>query len=831
MKKTIYITILFLMIFNNRLSSQDSIINNLSVSTFKSKIEITGILNPKLKLDKNLLDKSKLKVYGNDEPCVIETIEKRRDTIIVHIFFVNEDAYNKKDSLFKIIKELGSNCNGALSVVCHVINKVDSLKKKEDTLTHTDPFTSEIEYVNTPLFDFLNISAFVDSLEKLQKSKYLFILYSNGKDEDVMDTFSQLVDKKRNDNIYYGNIYYSKDKLKLLVFFENKYQNIKTSIKGWFTKDSIINTQTVNSKLLVYDKIENISSDYLCVKLDSNINHYIRIVFNVDKQVSVSDTIHYELEYKAKGIVYLNSFEVTGIGKDKPIEIETQLIVLHTEYENNPNEKFLEKAKQLIENYSETQEINNNPDKLFEISENLWDFSPTEDKWYKEIKISLLTKQLLTKTIPEDRIVILDKLISLSPNNKEYKLEKYIIKGDLYSENKKYENALENYSSYLKLDKENKEILNKSKQTFNSAFEKYFNENDFASIYNLGKGYNDYYRSSFELRYYYYLACYIEKDYKMSLQGFNWLVDNWDNNQSYIKWNDAFIILEKLYSYNYQFDKAMKLNKRLYRDTISEETLDSYLKYLRLKHLIMISDAFPVFTQNMNSISNIKLLFAHIPKAYPSFINGYYLHNKSNGKINMIVEYSKISSLPAKSLDNIKQYPAIVQSKNDDLIWIVNEQGDNLIIIEFSLIPIDNAERNLLSRINTNRLMVEPWEDLANYEAQFLQKYCTGVLAGMISLELDMGLSGNIYNYWEAIHVNSKLIYMLKYDKEGEIEQNKSFLANKLGELSSLWVKSETTKTFFKQEITYNSNKLEDITNPLLKNKKWNGTLKIGFKK
>ena len=243
---------------------------------------------------------------------------------------------------------------------------------------------------------------------------------------------------------------------------------------------------------------------------------------------------------------------------------------------------------------------------------------------------------LSSKSTPDERLLVINELILLRPDDKEYKLKKLKIAGDNYSQNKEYKNAVSAYSSYLELE-DDSSISKKLKLNLKIAFEVYFNNRDYTNLYILGKSNSEHFRTSFKMRYYYAQACYYAKDYKLSLQNYRWLIDNWDNNQKHINWNDAMLKLEKLYTYNYNFDESLKLNRKIYRDTKNEAALDSYLINLRVKHLILIADAFSAFLINSKSRNKIKQLSSNIPKPSLVCINSIYLQNTKTGNISQII--------------------------------------------------------------------------------------------------------------------------------------------------------------------------------------------------
>ncbi len=816
--------------FINVLQSQDSsfIISPTIYSNYPN-IEISGLINNKTELCSNPLDTVKLKIFADDKPCSLLSIKENSDTLNIHILFEENNFSEKTDSLIQTINELNASCIATIKPVWHLIRSTSILNKQEGSIVTYNDSLAKFIFIDTLAFDYTTISDFINRLsESSPQTKHLTLLYSNEESKDVLSIYTQIANSEKHNNVFFSYISFSKDQFKPFVFFENIYVNSKT-----FVKTKIFKSQDedilIDSSLGYYQIDQGSISNDLCEMLNCISNRHLVIAFSTDNTEARADSVHYRVIYKWDNQHLTNSFTVKktnqSIGKNS---LPSQIITLHNNYKKEPSDSLKILSKELIIEYSKSSEIIANPDSLFFISEEIWDFSPQKDNWYRDIKTDLLVNSLSSKSTSDERLLIINELILLQPDDKDYKLKKLKIAGDNYSQNKEYKNAVSAYSSYLELE-DDSSISKKLKLNLEIAFGVYYNKRDYTNLYILGKSNSEHFRTSFKMRYYYAQACYYEKDYKLSLQNYSWLIDNWDNNQKYLNWNNAMLKLEKLYTYNYKFDESLKLTRKIYRDTRNEAALDSYLKNLRFKHLILIADAFPAFLINSKSRNNIKLLSSSIPKPSLECIKSIYLKNTKTGNITQIIKYNNISKPPKGSLEKIKTYPAIITSNNNEIGWIVNRKRDNLIIMNFSITPVNIEENNLVIKIRNNRDMVEPWENLANYEAEFLQEYCTGVLAGMISFELDIGFTGNINKYWKAVHKNSKLQYMLIYDNHGKITQNKSFSIDRATVNKTLWSKSKKTKTFFKQEISYNNKSIIDIANPIYIGYTWNGILKIGF--
>jgi hypothetical protein len=816
--------------FINVLQSQDSSFIILpTIHSNYPNIEISGLISNKTELCSNPLDTAKLKIFAEDKPCSLLSIKENYDTLNIHILFEENDFLEKTDRLIQTINKLNANCIATIKPVWHLIRNTSIINKQEGSIVTYNDSLAKFIFIDTLAFDFTTISDFINRLSKSSpQTKHLTLLYSNEESNDILSIYTRIANSEKHNNVFFSYISFSKNQFKPFVFFENIYSNSKT-----FVKTKIFKSQDedilIDSSLGHYQiDQESISSD-LCKMLNCISNRHLVIEFSTDNTEALADSVHYRVIYKWGNQHLTNSFTVKktnqSIGKNS---LPSQIITLNNDYKKKPSDSLKNLSRELIIEYSKSSEIIANPDSIFFISEEVWDFSPQKDNWYRDMKTDLLVNSLSSKSTPDERLLVINELILLQPDDKEYKLKKLKIAGDNYSQNKEYKNAVSAYSGYLELE-DDSSISEMLKLNLEIAFEVYFNNRDYTNLYILGKSNSEHFRTSFKMRYYYAQACYFAKDYKLSLQNYRWLIDNWDNNQKHLNWNDAMLKLEKLYTYNYNFDESLKLNRKIYRDTKNEAALDSYLINLRVKHLILIADAFSAFLINSKSRNKIKQLSSNIPKPSLVCINSIYLQNTKTGNISQIIKYSNLSIPPKRSLENIKTYPAIITSNNNEIGWIVNRKEDNLIIVDFSITPVNIEENNLIIEIRNNRDMVEPWGNLANYETQHLLKYCTGVLAGMISFELDIGFTGNINKYWNAVHENSKLEFMLKYNKQGKITQNKSFIFDKATVNNTLWSKSKKTKTFFEQEISYNNKSIIVISNPLYNNYTWSGVLEIGF--
>ncbi|MCB2221572.1 MAG: hypothetical protein KQI35_14330 [Bacteroidetes bacterium] len=487
-------------------------------------------------------------------------------------------------------------------------------------------------------------------------------------------------------------------------------------------------------------------------------------------------------------------------------------------------------ADSLIIRYGEKETLERkDPRDLLKYLEDKKSLKVNEKEWYVEFKLNMLNQYF--DQLEEDQVDV-EKLYEINsfrlfyaPDNSEFILLDLYYKAVTAENNKEYIKSVDYFDSYLKL-KSNPENYNRLLSNLNTGLEEYFKNGNYEELYQAGKQFNKYLSNSFKLRYYYIMASLDIFDYNTALINLSWLLDNWHDNQDFITWDEAFNLLEQLYTRNFSFDKAMELDQRFFRITDDATLLSNYYMNFRIKYLKPIVEGIKTHLENIN-FGNTNLQNDYSTIFIPEYINGIYLLN-FNDRNKILIENSQITP-PARSvISNIKEYPAILTNNSDKVYWILNKYNDIIIVAEIND-SVKNEQNIILEEIRTKKMMVEPWQKLQDNEKIRLIKFLSQFICQLFSAEISLNNTVDLNNYWINLKSNDYIHYLAIYEENGVLLNSNGITISEPGENKILWEKSLVSRTYFLQEIKTNGLVFYDLTNPLFVNNYRKGIAKIGI--
>jgi len=835
MKNLIYLLFIVILAgFLDKVSAQDSIFYYCNVNHLEKypEIEIQGRITKSLQ--DNLKEETdtlfQISISENNEECELLTFKNYSDigNIDIHLILNGTNIKTKDiDKLWGLSFEIKS---------------ISDKPVEFHWYTSTDQHFAEISFDSlfTRIEDksypqVINPDFIIDSLNMVDNSGILNVIFLHTRDLDnnnlksiqsVLDHYPDTA------NLLFG-ITYNDTRMTA-----KEDENLVSSFPGDRMQRNTVLCSKINNQDLAAD-------------LETGIYKYINSFYYLSFRSNPVTTLMYQnnylIELDAAGKLYrekltlefpeqlinesyvVNAVEAATILSENT-NYEAAIIGLYAANRIMPQAIFNTMAKENILKYKDSIIADQkDPDSLFRLAEDLWGYSAHKDEWYFDLKLELLNiyydhlpnsaKYLSTKkNINKQRL-------ELTPDNQQFILTDLELEGDIQTFKRNYSDAVDSYNKYLKI-KKNKSIGNKLNENVRLAIDKSYDDKDFELVYNLGIENIKAFEENFKRRYYFAEACMHKNDYQEALDGYEWLINNWTEDQKYITWEKAFKELEVLYSLTNQYDKAMELNQRYYRDTGDEKLLLAYLKNLRLKYFKLVSDALPVFIANVGANKSRTLAGTNMAIINPEYLNGIYILDNA-GNISFKI-YENDSTVPPKisSMSKLLQFPAKVES--NEKIWLINKAGSkSYAIIEFT-INTNLTEDNILSDIRKKKLTAEPWKMLNDFEQKELIRFSSQFITGMITREMEAGKSGDITPYWNRIKSNNFILYMVKHDKDGEIVENCGFEKD-LSEMEELmWKKSSKANAYYLIKTKYDQHGIEDISNPIFINYIYYGTIRIG---
>ena len=695
-------------------------------------------------------------------------------------------------------------------------------------------------YIDTNFQDFQNQSVNANVIAELLSSIMtggdldvnIFVIITNDFENRYCTILSEIIKQvSYNDLCWSGILYTAKnetdiDELSGPEEVENLQQNLLFARKISGRK----------SNELLQKELNDIYNSFYKVIFSSNpgndlVYHFnYKLLLNSKEKI---DSIEFIVDYPES--VINESFEERVIENIDQL-IENKKYVQANEYLVDQLKKLQsirlkEKAKELIILYADEMKRDTSiadTSNLFAFAEFHYGFSPESYSWYRAIKIQLLFQMLKGIQIDNSTIIarynIISSLYFLNKNAPEIKLLYLEINGDYEHLHSNNWEALTYFAEYLKIEN-NERVRNKLLLVLSLAFNNDHKNKEYSNVYNQGKDYYSSFNTSFNLRYIYGVSCEKNDDYPCAIKEYNWLIINWKENQNLVSWNDLFAKLKNLYSLTFQFEEAIALNQRLYRQNENDEELYDLIKNLRAKYLKPINEILKVYIGNVGSNTHVNRIEDYVALIYPDYVKGIYLMDY-NRNVNLTL-YSKATVKPPRN--NPPKYPAILNDISSKTAWIISTTtASRLLVIEYSLISGQN-EQLLLSNIKSKKHQSDPWNKLYDYEKVTGYKFISQLMAAVIQGEQNCNKPAKLNSYWYAVKPNGFIKYLVHHDNKGAIDQKMNFVKDNAMYDENMWEKSSVSKALFSQEIKYKNTDIIDITNPIYTNNMWNGAIRMGF--
>jgi hypothetical protein len=466
-----------------------------------------------------------------------------------------------------------------------------------------------------------------------------------------------------------------------------------------------------------------------------------------------------------------------------------------------------------------------NPFQFFDYAEKTLQLTPVNNRNYKELKTDILKRyyQFRRVAAPVDSLIFLnDMLVALEPSNNVLIKESHLLLAIKNSLLNNYAGAAAEYLNVYNFDKE-RNIADSVTRYASLALKSFYEAGNFLQGYATGNRYFSFISSSFANRYRYAASSFEARHYIAALNNFEWLLNNWTDNQNLVKWEKVHEMVVTLYALNNQFDNALDHFQRYYRSNDDDDKfLRNYLAVLRAKYLFPFINVI----QQVSSPSAVQALNGVQALKPPEFITGVFVYNAARKTIS--AEYN-----PGKS--KIPDLGFVVSYANfpmftfkDQNYWMVNKKGDDYYAVLFSH-QLNIIENNYYAEVRRKPDMVEPWADLYVHQRTLINRFVAAITTALLQIEYGAGNLMAPDQFGKQLQQLDNIHYVVFHNEKGEIATSYKFVKSACNFTDMNWEKSSTTMALFSQDITSGSRSITDIASPLFVGGSRKGVFRIGF--
>ena len=356
--------------------------------------------------------------------------------------------------------------------------------------------------------------------------------------------------------------------------------------------------------------------------------------------------------------------------------------------------------------------------------------------------------------------------------------------------------------------------------------QEYRGEN-YRAAYRLCRGYPNYVGDDFESEYFCGRSAEEVGAERTAMDSYQWLVENWNPNQSLSTWEETADRLEELYFLNGRFRSAYELARQRARRDPSPQVILFSLLSARGHFLSPVLRTGSAFYESQPSSAALSLVEAEIKKVnFPKYVKALYIL-KSDGSLQKGMYGTEANEPSTSLLETVSGDVTLLQSGGDsNLSWLVSPFNDRYLVLEMGLAttPEENVR---LETVYENIENDSEWTKLYNLEFTETSP-ATGSAIGTF---LTAARTGNEdLDPYTAIFDDSPLLtYYCIQDPSGTVLDSYNFDRGDLGYGDSEWERTSSTPALYHHLIQYSGESVREVVWPRFLDDNWTGVVRVGL--
>ena len=350
---------------------------------------------------------------------------------------------------------------------------------------------------------------------------------------------------------------------------------------------------------------------------------------------------------------------------------------------------------------------------------------------------------------------------------------------------------------------------------------------NYQSAYRLCRGYPSYVSEDFESEYFCGRSADEVGAENTAMNSYQWLIENWNSNQSLSTWEETADRLEELYFLNGRFRPAFELARRRARRDPSPKVILSSLLSARGHFLSPVLRSGAAFYESTPSSAALSLIETELKKVnFPKYVKAIYIL-KSDASLQKGLYGTEANEPSTSLLETVTGNVSLLQSGGDsNLSWLVSPFNDRYFVLELGLAttPEENVR---LETVYENIENDTQWAKLYNLEFTETSP-ATGSALGTF---LSGAHTGNQdLDPYTAIFDDSPLLtYYCIQDPSGTVLESYNFDRADLGYDDSEWQRTSSTPALYHHVIQYSGESVREVVWPRFVDDNWTGVVRVGL--
>lgn len=350
-----------------------------------------------------------------------------------------------------------------------------------------------------------------------------------------------------------------------------------------------------------------------------------------------------------------------------------------------------------------------------------------------------------------------------------------------------------------------------------------------ASAHRYCRQYSQYSSQTFRLNYLCGTAAYATENHEPAIRAYESIVNNWDDNQSYVQWDEAAEDLKELYMITTRFNRAFDIAKRLAIRNPTPETVLSSLITVRGQMLSPIAHHGNILFEGVTSDRIVRHVRSETERIrFPDFVIGVYMMTRDARSDVIFYDSGTIAPPSMTDLERLSGNVTMLQSTQDpDRAWLISPIDAGYFVVQF--VSQTSSEENvflenLLSDIQSERR----WNRLVD---QQLSRSYTATGSAVASLLSGAYLADALMERFSTFFKESDILsYFAIQDARESLVHSEQFARSGLEYGDDIWRRTSQTPALYHHEIEYNGRSTYEVVWPMYNDNEWIGVVRVGIR-
>lgn len=314
---------------------------------------------------------------------------------------------------------------------------------------------------------------------------------------------------------------------------------------------------------------------------------------------------------------------------------------------------------------------------------------------------------------------------------------------------------------------------------------------------------------------------------QVAIDAYEWLMDNWSEEQSVTTRKETADTLERLYLATGQFWAGYQLAREQATRNTNPQSILRSLVSLRGHMMAPIAQAGGILFDGGISEAAATHVRRELRRVqFPDYLDAFYLLS-NDGSVERGFHGDGATPPSSALLDRASDTVSLLRSPGDsNRAWLVRKTEDGYVILEYGTetspeetVRLEKVLEDVESRDQWRKLYDLEFEQTAPASGSAVATLLAGAYLGKESLT----------PYRRVFDSSSLLAYYCLQGENGEIQTSHGFTRENLGYGAGGWQRTSNTPALFHHPVTYDGQSMREVVWPRYVDESWSGVTRVAL--